>query len=147
MKTPINKLTLSCVVILALGIGSAGLSHAAEPYNAMNTAKICPPLQASNRPSDTELLRKTDIRWAQSELRSRGLYHGSLDGVLGSETKAAILQLQKNAGLGQTASLDARTWAVLTGEVEAGEGSSMPPAASGGGASLPGSPAASGLGR
>jgi N-acetylmuramoyl-L-alanine amidase len=60
-------------------------------------------------------LRTNDIRWAQVELRYRGLYKGSLDGIVGPETKRALSQFQKMNGLGPTASLDAQTWEALTG--------------------------------
>jgi peptidoglycan hydrolase-like protein with peptidoglycan-binding domain len=60
-------------------------------------------------------LRTNDVRWAQAELRYRGLYQGSLDGIVGPETKHALSQFQKMNGLGPTASLDAQTWEALTG--------------------------------
>ncbi|MGH7247416.1 MAG: peptidoglycan-binding domain-containing protein [Pseudomonadota bacterium] len=146
MKNLIGKLALSSASVLAIGIGCAAIGHAATPGEATNTAKICPPFQASDVPSDADLLRTADIRWAQTELRFRGLYDGPLDGILGPATKGAILRFQKTASLGQTALLDARTWARLTGEPGVGEGSSMPPAA---GRDTPAAyaPAASGLGR
>lgn len=146
MKKLISKLALSGASVLVLGLGCAALGQAAEPNAAANTAGICPPLQVSDGPSTEALLRKADIRWAQTELRFRGLYHGSLDGTLGPETKDAILRLQKNAGLGRTASLDAQTWAALTGERDVGEGSSTPPSA-GREAPITNSTPASGLGR
>ena len=73
-------------------------------------------------------LRKDDIRWAQVELRDRGFYKGSLDGILGPEMKRALGQFQKNNGLGRTASLDEQTWEELTADPGIVQGSSMPPA-------------------
>jgi peptidoglycan hydrolase-like protein with peptidoglycan-binding domain len=68
-------------------------------------------------------LRVNDIRWAQVELRVRGFYQGSLDGILGPETKRALRQFQQIKGLGATASLDAQTWEALTGNPPIVEGS------------------------
>jgi len=62
--------------------------------------------------SDT--LHKDDIRWAQVELHIRGLYEGSLDGILGPETTRALNRFQKMNELEATASLDAQTWEALT---------------------------------
>jgi peptidoglycan hydrolase-like protein with peptidoglycan-binding domain len=67
-------------------------------------------------------LRTNDIRWAQVKLRFRGLYQGSLDGILGPETKRALSRFQKIEGLDRTASLDAQTWEALTGNSAVGEG-------------------------
>jgi peptidoglycan hydrolase-like protein with peptidoglycan-binding domain len=75
-----------------------------------------PPVVETSRDVLTgDALRRDDIRWAQVELRYRGLYQGSLDGVVGPDTKRALSQFQKINGLGRTASLDAQTWEALTG--------------------------------
>jgi peptidoglycan hydrolase-like protein with peptidoglycan-binding domain len=50
------------------------------------------------------------------ELRVRGLYQGSLDGILAPETRRALSQFQQIKGLGSTASLDAQTWQAPTGK-------------------------------
>jgi peptidoglycan hydrolase-like protein with peptidoglycan-binding domain len=69
---------------------------------------------------------KDDVRWAQVELRNAGLYNGSLDGVLGPQTKQALGAFQHKNGLARTASLDAQTWDALTGDSSIGQGSSTP---------------------
>ncbi|MBV8738890.1 MAG: peptidoglycan-binding protein [Alphaproteobacteria bacterium] len=83
---------------------------------------------------------------AQLELRSRGLYKGSLDGILGPETKRALEQFQRTNGLGRTALLDAQTFEALTENSGAGMGSSAPPDTEDAG-SMTNSSQASGLGR
>jgi peptidoglycan hydrolase-like protein with peptidoglycan-binding domain len=65
------------------------------------------------------------------ELRYRGLYKGSLDGILGPETKRALTQFQQNSGLSQTASLDAQTWETLTSSPGIAQGSSNMPSDAG----------------
>jgi len=82
---------------------------------------------------NTENLSKDDIRWAQVELHTIGLYNGSLDGVAGSETKRALLEFQENNGLDRTAALDQQTADVLLGHTGVGQVSGMPPKGAGGG--------------
>jgi hypothetical protein len=81
-------------------------------------------LQRANIARARELI---DFRQAQLELRNMGLYNGSLDGVVGPETKRALEQFQKNNGLDRTARLDGQTMVALFGNIGISQGSSMPP--------------------
>lgn len=128
MRKLIRKLLLGTASVLALGIGGAALNYAADAGNPVDAATMPPAAQTSDSALTGDALRKDDIRWAQVELRYQGLYKGSLDGILGPETRRALGQFQKINGLGRTASLDARTWEALTGDPGIGQGSSMPPA-------------------
>jgi peptidoglycan hydrolase-like protein with peptidoglycan-binding domain len=125
MRKLIRKLLLGTASVLALGIGGAALDYAADAGDPVNTATMPPAAQTSDSSMTGDALRKDDIRWAQVELRDKRLYKGSLDGILGPETKRALGQFQKNNGLGRTASLDAQTWGALTGDPGIGQGSSM----------------------
>lgn len=141
MRKLIRKFVLGIASVLALGIGGAALDYAADPGNAVadpgnavadpGNAVIAGSTPAVSQTPESwrgdDFIRKDDIRWAQLELRYRGLYKGSLDGVLGPKTRQALAQFQKNNGLNQTASLDAQTWETLTGNPDIGQGSSMPP--------------------
>ena len=121
MRRFIRKLSLGSAAVLALCIGGAALDYTADPVSAAAipgnfVTSGCPPSvsQASEswRGGDAfrgDAFRKDDIRWAQLKLRYRGLYRGSLDGVLGPETRQALEQFQKNTGLDQTVLLDAQT--------------------------------------
>src|ERR1700752_5001891 len=89
MRKLIRKFVLGTTSVLALGIGGAALDYAADPGNAVadsGNAIIAESTPAvSQTPEswrDSDFIRKDDIRWAQLELRYRGLYKGSLDGVL-----------------------------------------------------------------
>ena len=63
-----------------------------------------------------------------------GLYNGSLDGVVGPETKRALLGFQESNGFEGTATLDQQTADALIGNIGVGgEGSSMPPKSAGAG--------------
>jgi peptidoglycan hydrolase-like protein with peptidoglycan-binding domain len=128
MRKLIRKLLLGTASVLALGIGGAALDYAADAGNPVNAPTMPPAAQTSDSSMTGDALRKDDIRWAQVELRDKGLYKGSLDGILGPETKRALGQFQKNNGMGRTASLDAHTWEALTGDPGIGQGSSMPAA-------------------
>ena len=128
MQKLIRKLLLGTASVLALGIGGAALDYAADAGNPVDAATMPPAAQTSNRSLASDPLRKDAIRWAQVELRDGGFYKGSLDGILGPDTKRALGQFQQNNGLGRTASLDAQTWEALTADPGIGQGSSMPPA-------------------
>src|SRR6185437_4762835 len=91
---------------------------------------------------------RSQVKQAQQELQSQGLYKGKIDGILGSETKQALKEFQQKNGLQQTGSLDQRTLAALSGAGES-TGSSTPPSGSSSPGAAPGaantaSPAGSG---
>jgi peptidoglycan hydrolase-like protein with peptidoglycan-binding domain len=118
MRTLIRKLLLGTASVFALGMAGSIVSSVLDVADAGNssTAASMPAVVETSRDALTgDPLRTTDIRWAQAELRYRGLYQGSLDGVVGPETQRALSQFQKINGLGRTATLDAQTWGALTG--------------------------------
>ena len=127
MKRLIRKSVLGAAAVLALGIGTAALdtalNSAADAGNTANAVNMPAASQMSDIFGTADSFRKDDIRWAQAELRFRGLYNGSLDGVLGPKTKQALVQFQRDNGLNRTASLDARTWEALTSSSGINEGS------------------------
>ena len=131
MRRLIRKFVLASVSILALGIGGTALDSAfnsrADAGNTVSAVNMPAASQTLDSLRTNDSLRKDDIRWAQVELRFRGLYTGSLDGVLGPKTKRALEQFQQNNGLNRTASLDARTWDALTNSSGIAEGSSSMP--------------------
>jgi Putative peptidoglycan binding domain len=118
VRTLIRKLLLGTATVLALGMAGSVASSVLDVAGAGNTATAAsmPAIIGTSRDALTgDALRRDDIRWAQVELRYRGLYQGSLDGIIGSQTKRALGQFQKINGLGPSASLDAQTWEALTG--------------------------------
>ena len=148
MKRLIRKSVLGAVSVLALGIGTAALDAAlnseADAGNTENAANMPAASQPSGILGTDDSLRKDDIRWVQVELRFRGFYKASLDGVLGPKTKLALVQFQRDRGLNRTASLDAQTWEALTSSPGIAQGSSTPPENDG---SMTNSSPASDLGR
>ena len=127
MTKQLRNLVLGAASILALGIGGAAQGHAANAVDAVNAGRVPLAFGSLDGSGTDTFLRKDDIRWAQLELRNRGLYQGSLDGVLGPETKRALDQFQGANGLDRTASLDAQTWEALIGDTGGAQGSSRPP--------------------
>ena len=121
----IRKLILGTASVLALGIGGAALDFAADADDVPNMASAS---GTSHHWVNTANLSKDDIRWAQVELHTMGLYNGSLDGVVGPETKQALLGFQESNGLERTATLDQQTADALIGNIGVeGMGSSTPP--------------------
>ena len=124
----IRKLILGTASVLALGIGGAALDFSADADDVANEQ-----LEPSHHWLNAANPSKDDIRWAQVELRMIGLYDGSLDGIAGPETRRALLRFQQSNGLERTARLDQQTADALTGDIDAGQGSSMPPRRAGAG--------------
>ena len=129
MKTGVRKLILATASVFVIGIGGTPISHAADtdkatPKPSWNTPTGSEP---SKQPQSAENLAQDDIRQAQLELRHAGLYDGSLDGVIGPQTRQALVEYQKDNDLAQTATLDGRTMVTMFSNI--GTGSSTPPGA------------------
>jgi peptidoglycan hydrolase-like protein with peptidoglycan-binding domain len=116
----IRKLILGTASVLALGIGGTVLNFPADAGEVPNAAPGHHWLNPAN-------LSKDDIRWAQVKLHMIGFYEGSLDGVVGPETKRAIIGFQKSNDLERTGTLDQQTADALIGDSVVGQGSSTPP--------------------
>jgi peptidoglycan hydrolase-like protein with peptidoglycan-binding domain len=128
-----RKLILGAASVLVLGIGAAALDFAADADDVANPSGNMPSASGtSHHWLNAANLSKDDIRWAQVELHTIGLYNGSLDGVIGPQTKQALLGFQESNGLERTATLDQQTADALIGNTGVGgEGSSMPPRSAG----------------
>lgn len=131
----IRKFILGTASVLALGIGAAALDVSADAGDVPNTSEntlLMP--ETSHHWINAANLSKDDIRWAQVELHNVGLYNGSLDGVMGPETKRALVGFQNSNGLERTATLDQQTADALIGNTGGiGQGSSLPPRGAGAG--------------
>lgn len=58
---------------------------------------------------------QSQVQQAQEQLKSAGLYRGSVDGVMGPETQTALMKFQREQGLPETAQLDQQTMQRLGG--------------------------------
>lgn len=126
--TMIRKFILGTASVVALGIGGAALDFSADADDVPNaSANTLSMPESSHHWINAASLSTDDIRWAQTELHYAGLYNGSLDGVMGPETKRALAGFQKSNGLERTATLDQQTADALTGNTGSiGQGSSLP---------------------
>jgi peptidoglycan hydrolase-like protein with peptidoglycan-binding domain len=132
MVAGVRKLILATASVLVIGISGTATSYAGDvgktaPHPSWNTPATSGP---SQHPQAVANLSKNDITEAQLELRHSGLYYGSLDGVIGPQTKQALVRFQKDNGLEQTGTLDAHTMVAMFGNIGTNEGSNMPPDAS-----------------
>jgi peptidoglycan hydrolase-like protein with peptidoglycan-binding domain len=132
--TMMRKLILGTASVLALGIGGAALDLSADADDVSNAVgSISSAPGTSQHWLNAVHLSKDDVRWAQVELHMMGLYKGSLDGVVGPQTKQALLGFQQSNALEPTATLDQQTADALISNTGVGEGSSMLPRGAGAG--------------
>jgi peptidoglycan hydrolase-like protein with peptidoglycan-binding domain len=130
-----TRLLLATASVLALAIGGAGVSFAANAGNPIpNAGTNMPAMSGTSQPapnavnaSATWNSSKQKIRQVQEQLRDHGLYRGKIDGMVGPETRQALEQFQRKNGLQVTARLDQPTMNKLLGTPAVGQGSSMPP--------------------
>lgn len=139
-----RRAILASVSVLALAIGGASVSFAADGHGTPNLGANQPAASGTTQyvPSATANMpgagmpqheqtsvnaSRDEVRQAQEQLRDQGLYHGKIDGALGAQTKRALQQFQQKNSLPVTATLDQQTMEKLLGNTGVGQGSSMPP--------------------
>ena len=106
-----RNLMLATASAIVLGMAGAGIGHAAE----LNSSPTNPPgsaMDTSRAMTASEIL----ITAAQQQLKYSGLYNGSVDGKMSSETQRALRQFQHQHGLRQSGALDGRTMTALQGD-------------------------------
>lgn len=120
-------------IVLGLGFATAAQAHgtmrqSAVPNagaSAMNTqTSVQGPQAQATQP--TQRATRRQIKQAQQQLRSDGLYKGRIDGIAGRRTHQAIARFQQRNHLPRTARLDQNTLSRLTGAQAVGVGSSTP---------------------
>jgi peptidoglycan hydrolase-like protein with peptidoglycan-binding domain len=104
-------LTTASVIALGAGLTFAGTTQASAWSH-----------HAAKHSSATHMSR-AEISDAQQKLQADNLYHGKIDGKLGSETRRALAEYQRQNGLRVTASLDRQTRDSLLGNT----GTATPP--------------------
>ena len=124
--------------------GTYGTSPQANTRQ-MNTGAQGTATQVSEPASQSQILQ------AQQQLKSAGLYRGSVDGVMGPETQTALMKFQREQGLPETSQLDQQTADRLNGGGSAspttqrsGSTQSMTPSGTTGGTSSTTSPTTGG---
>ena len=106
-----RNLMLATASAIVIGMTGAGIGHAAELYSSPTD-----PPGSAIRTSRTMTASEILITAAQQQLKYSGLYNGSVDGKMGSETQRALRQFQQQHGLRQSGALDGRTMTALQGD-------------------------------
>jgi peptidoglycan hydrolase-like protein with peptidoglycan-binding domain len=103
-----KKLIAATAAVLALGITGSGIAQT----NTQTPRSTTMPPQSTL--SDTAV-PESQVKQAQQQLKSAGLYKGAVDGKMGTDTQQAIEQFQQQHGLPGTGTLDEQTIAALQG--------------------------------
>src|SRR6266567_979274 len=85
-----------------------------------------PAMQGQSFAQAQQNLRPDQVKAAQEQLRTAGLYNGPADGMMDPDTRAALARFQQQNGLRQTQTLDQQTLARLNTGQTTGFGSSAP---------------------
>ena len=122
-----KKLIVAAASVLAIGVGEAPMSHAGDVGKSAPDLNWTAPASGAFQyfpPAATA--SRDDITQVQLELRYAGFYNGPIDGVIGPQTKQALVQFQKESGLKPTASLDANTMVAMFGNIGPSQGPGVP---------------------
>jgi peptidoglycan hydrolase-like protein with peptidoglycan-binding domain len=128
-----RRLLVTTASVIALGLGTAGLASAQQSNQATLSGSSTPatastqtktPHKMAMSTHRTMRMSSTDIRQAQTQLRTDHLYQGRIDGRIGPATRTAIRRFQQQNHLPVTARLDSRTMSSLSGGTM-GQGSSQ----------------------
>jgi peptidoglycan hydrolase-like protein with peptidoglycan-binding domain len=117
-----KKLIVATAAVLALGITGSGI---AQTNTQAPRSTTMPPPQST---LSGTAVPESQVKQAQQQLKSAGLYKGTVDGKMGTDTQQAIEQFQQKHGLPATGTLDEQTMAALQGNTgRAGSSSIVTP--------------------
>ena len=109
----------AAAVALAVGFGLASVGVQAHGMQHQQSMSMQQHHQAARHAS-----RMT--KQVQQKLKAEGFYHGRIDGVVGSGTRHAIAEFQRQNNLRPTARLDRNTLNRMMGNRAVGVGSTAP---------------------
>jgi Putative peptidoglycan binding domain len=112
------------IVLAAVGLTRTSTSTPAPgastsaPAQTVNPAQPATPAQTVNpaqptTPASPAVVPSASVKKLQQELGQLNYYQGPVDGVMGPQTTAAIADLQRQAGLPQTGTMNAATQKAL----------------------------------
>jgi peptidoglycan hydrolase-like protein with peptidoglycan-binding domain len=118
----------AAIVVLGVGLAATAQANSMVRHSAAPAVKIhhAATGHLQRAAAHTQTLTRQQVRTAQQQLKSDGLYKGPIDGMMNHQTRVAIANFQKQNGLARTARLDRNTLGRLTGDQGVGVGSSMP---------------------
>jgi putative peptidoglycan binding protein len=96
--------------------------------SAKRVAHLRHPAMQGQHLAQAQKLSPDQVKGAQEQLKSAGLYNGPTDGMMDPDTRAALARFQQQNGLRQTQSLDQKTLARMNSGQTTGFGSSAPSA-------------------
>ena len=110
----IGTVVAAALIVLA----AVGLTHnhtattPASSPSASTSAPAANPAQPTT-PASPAVTPSASVKKLQQELGQLNYYEGPVDGIMGPQTTAAIQDLQRQAGLPQTGTMNAATQAAL----------------------------------
>jgi His-Xaa-Ser repeat protein HxsA len=90
-------------------------THTASAGSSTASAPATQKPHAISGSTDPSGLSRAKIREAQTKLHADGYYNGKIDGVIGPETRSAVMAFQTKAGIPANGELDAATLSSLNG--------------------------------
>ena len=102
----IGAVVAAALVVLAV----VGLTHNSSSTPASSSTSTSAPAGNSTNPAGTP---SASVKQLQQELGQLNYYEGPVDGLMGPQTTAAIKDLQRQAGLPQTGTMNAATQKAL----------------------------------
>ncbi|MBV9793421.1 MAG: peptidoglycan-binding protein [Actinobacteria bacterium] len=112
----IGTVIAAALVVLA----TVGLTHQHTTTTAAPAASTSAPASTATtpaanpaHPSTPAVVPSASVKKLQQELGQLNYYEGPVDGVMGPQTTAAIKDLQRQAGLPQTGTMNSATQAAL----------------------------------
>lgn len=85
-------------------------NHSGVNQTSPNVTPVQGDAQAAYQAERALHLTYSQIRAIQKTLRSKGYYHGKIDGIIGKGTRRAVRHWQRNAGLRVTGYIDKETF-------------------------------------
>jgi peptidoglycan hydrolase-like protein with peptidoglycan-binding domain len=125
-----------CRSVLALTVAGLLLAGPAFAQSSAPSGADAPKSQDPAKPADSSSpsegakAGREHVKAAQQALKEKGYDPGTIDGVMGPKTQAALKDFQKAQGLQETGRLDGETMAKLGVEGRTGQTDSSSPAAS-----------------
>ena len=109
MVVVIGVVIAAALIVLA----AVGLTHTTSPSTPAPAASTSAPATNPAQPTTPAVTPSATVKQLQQELGQLNYYEGPVDGLMGPQTIAAIKDLQRQAGLPQTGTMNAATQKAL----------------------------------
>ena len=94
-------------------LAAVGLTHTTSTSTPAPAASTSAPATNPAQPTTPAVTPSASVKQLQRELAQLNYYEGPVDGLMGPQTIAAIKDLQRQAGLPQTGTMNAATQKAL----------------------------------